>query len=154
MTMFASSRKALRGWLGVAAAAAVLLPLSIAPVRAHPLYDTTRLLEQQGNACLKPAQCRTIVGKKVAIRKGEAAVLTMRCPTSDPYFQGWDVRRHEHIQVTLTEQRTVGLKVIAVNQADAAGSVTLVIGCSSRPTKPTSIMQSAGGFPTKLVRTN
>ena len=55
--------------LTFAAPAAVLLALSVGPAQAHPLYDTTRVLPQQGNACLKPANCKVIEGDREVIRQ-------------------------------------------------------------------------------------
>ena len=140
--------------LTFAAPAAVLLALSLGPAQAHPLYDTTRVLPQQGNACLKPANCKVIEGEKKVIRPAAAAVVTMRCPAATPYFQGWDVRRHEHITVQLLDHDRRSLKVIATNDADSNGVLKVFIGCSAKDSEPTALMQSAGGLPSKPLKKN
>ena len=140
--------------LSLAASAAVLLALSAGQARAHPLYDTTRVISQQGNACLKPANCRVIEGSRKIIRPNAAAVITMHCPAATPYFQGWDVGHHEHIRVQLLDHDRRSLKVIATNDADSNGVAKVFIGCSARNVRPTSLMQSAGGLPSKPLKRN
>ena len=140
------------GLLRVAAPAAILAAVSIGSAQADPLYDTTRVLPQQGNACLKPANCKVIEGDRTVIRQGAAAVVTMRCPAATPYFQGWDVRRHEQITVQMLDHDRKSLKVIATNDADSNGVLKVFLGCSTKDIKPTSLMQSAGGLPSKPLK--
>ncbi len=144
----------LAGLLRLAAPAAIFVRLAIGLAQAHPLYDTTGILVQQGNACLKPVGCKVIPGDQEVIRRGAAAVITMRCPAATPYFQGWDIRRHEHIKVELLDYDRKSLKVVAVNPADTSGTAKIYIGCSTKSIEPSSLMQSAGGFPTKPLKKN
>jgi hypothetical protein len=138
--------------LGVAGAVLAAMTLVAPAVQAHPIYDTTRVLDHQGNACLGERDCRQIASKSTAIKAGQSAGISMRCPTAHPYLQGWDARRDEHISISMAERRAVRLTLVATNHADTPGWTTIIIGCSSTPHHPTAFLQSVNAVPSKMLR--
>jgi hypothetical protein len=138
----------LRPWLGLAAGAFMLLPLLAGPALARPLHDTTRFLVQQGKACVGAVGCRLIDSEPRRIKAGRDAEITAHCPDARPYLVNWDASFHEHISLRLAERGSGGVTVVATNQADATGRVTLVIGCAKNPPGPTLEIRTLGALPT------
>ena len=146
------SRRNIARRLATPALLAGLLPLLAGPAQAHPLYDTTRFLVQQGKACVGAAGCRLIASEPRRIKAGRDAEITARCPDARPYLVNWDASFHEHIGLRLAERRPGGVTVVATNQADATGRVTLFIGCAKDPPAPTVEIQNLGALPTRALK--
>ena len=149
MTTSDGDNTGLRPWLGLAAGALMLLPLAAGPARATALYDTTRVLARQGNACVGATGCKVIASEPRQMKAGRGAKITARCPDARPYLVNWDASYHEHIGLRQLKRRQVGLTVVATNHADAPGRVTLFIGCAKRRPTATLEIQSLGALPTK-----
>ena len=84
------------------------------PALAHPLHDTTRVLAQEGNACVGGGELQ---GHRVraAADQGRQAPGSGALPDARPYRElGRDF--HEHIGIRLVERRPGGLIVVAINQ--------------------------------------
>ncbi len=136
MTTVSSGKITARG-LTLPACFTVMLLLPFGQAQAHPLYDTTRLLREQGNACVGAKGCRLIASEPRRIKAGRVAEITAHCPDARPYLVNWDASFHEHIGVRLAERRPGLVTVVATNQADTTGRVKLIIGCASNPPGPT-----------------
>ncbi len=141
----------LRPWLGLAAGAFMLLPLAAGPARATPLYNTTRVLKQQGNACVGATGCKVIASEPRRIKAGRGDQISARCPDTRPYLVNWDASYHEHIGLRQVKRRQSSVSVAATNHADAPGQVTLFIGCAKRRPTATLEIQSLGALPTKAL---
>jgi hypothetical protein len=148
------SRRTIAGALALPALLASLLPLAAGQVQAHPLYDTTRVLEQEGIACVGRQDCKVIASEPRRIKVGRADDVTARCPDARPYLVNWDARRHEHISVTQLKRWPGGVTVVAINNADAPGRVTLFIGCAKERHRPTVELQSPAALPSKALKVN
>lgn len=139
--------------LAIAAAGALaLLAWSAGPTQAHPLYDTTRVVQQQGNACLATKGCRIIAVKSRRIQAGAAQQIVGRCPDDRPYFVNWDATHHEHVGLRVQDSRRGGVTVIAINHADVPGRVTLHIGCATGKVAQTAQLQSLEALPSKALK--
>jgi hypothetical protein len=138
--------------LATPALLAVLLPLLAAPAQAHPLFDTTRLLQQQGNACVGATGCKVIASEPRRIKVGQADDITAHCPDAHPFLVNWDASHHEHIGITQLERRPGGVTIVAINHADAPGRVTLHIGCAKERPGRTPELQSLQALPSKALR--
>ncbi|MGD9507543.1 MAG: hypothetical protein AB7I59_25320 [Geminicoccaceae bacterium] len=135
---------ALAPWLGML--------LLAGQTQAHPLYDTSRLLTQQGNACVGAKSCRVIKDESKRIRPGRAQQIVARCPDERPWLVNWDATHHEHIGIRQIERRPRAVTVVASNQADASGKVTLFIGCAKNRPGPTPQLQAMNALPSKAVQ--
>ena len=138
--------------LSLMAAAVMLVPLLGGPAQAHPLYDTTRVLEQEGNACVGQKDCKVIASERQRIKAGKALSISAHCPDARPYFVSWDAGHHEHIGIRLVERRSGGLSVVAINHADAPGRVTLFIGCAKERHRRTVELQALEALPSKALK--
>ena len=139
-----------RGWAW--RRALMLLPLAAGPAQAHPLYDTTRVLEQEGNACVGQKDCKVIATERQRIKAGKALSISAHCPDARPFFVSWDAGHHEHIGIRLVERRSGGLSVEANNHADAPGRVTLFIGCAKERHRRTVELLSLEALPSKALK--
>lgn len=147
-----SSRRTRGSALALPAVLALPLLLLAGSAQAYPLHDTTRFLVQQGKACVGAAECRPIASAPRRIKAGRVAEITAHCPEARPHFVNWDASFHEHIGVRVTERRADGVTVVATNQADATGRVTLFIGCAKDPPGPTIEIGSLGALPTRALQ--
>ena len=129
-----------------------LSPIAIDRAQAHPLYDTTRVLTQQGNACAGATRCKIIADDTKRIKAGRAQNITARCPADRPYFVNWDATHHEHIGIRLVQRGFGGVKVTAVNHADVPGRVTLHIGCAKDKAEVSAQLQALDALPTKAIK--
>lgn len=131
---------------------AALLPLLDGQALAHPLYDTTHVLEQQGNACVGATGCRVIASEPRRIKADRADDITARCPDGSPYLVNWDARHHEQIGIKQLERRPRGITVIAINRADVPGQVTLYIGCAKKQPGRTPELETVEALPSKALK--
>lgn len=140
------------------------------PAAAHPLYDTESVLDHTENECLDlpKRECRTIASPRISLGAGAARTLELACAPKRPYVVAWDAEHHEHIRVTLVSDPPVDLRagataaaaavepesvtVLAANQADARGFLTLFIGCSAEPVVGAPFPRSRHGLPTEALR--
>lgn len=136
----------------LALAVCLAMPLLAGPTQAHPLYDTTRLVQQQGNACLGEKGCKVIAIQSKRVKAEAAQQIVGRCPDNRPYLVNWDATHHEHIGIRLMERRPKALTVVAINRADAPGRVTLYIGCSKDHGERTAQLQSLEALPSKAIK--
>lgn len=146
------SRGGIRPIAILAPAALALLSLSAGPTQAHPLYDTTHVVQQQGNACLGQKGCKIIALESTSIKTGAARQIDGRCPDNRPFLVGWDATHHEHIGIRLEEQRAKALTVVAINRADAPGRVRLYLGCATNKVAQTAQLQSLDAMPSKALK--
>lgn len=141
------------GSSGALAAALGLFLTSGAVAHAQTLYNTQRVLDQAGNACLRAAKCVSIEAKTVAVDAGKDASVSLQCPARHPYLLGWDSRHHEHITVTAaprltaSDQASKAVTFVIGNVADASGSATLYLGCSDVEVHPTAAMEQTSALP-------
>jgi hypothetical protein len=141
----------LRWWLGVAAVTFMLPSLLGSAAQATPRYDTTRVVTQQGNACVGAKGCTVIASEPRQIKAGRSDVISARCPDARPYLVSWDARFHEHIALRQLKRWPHSLRVAATNQAGAPGQATLFIGCAKQRPASTVEVQSLGALPTKSL---
>lgn len=73
-------RRTNAGALALPALLASLLLLAAGPAQAHRLFNTTRVLAQQGNACVGVTGRKVVASKPQQITVDRADDITMRCP--------------------------------------------------------------------------
>ena len=129
-----------------------LLPLLYGQALAHPIYDTTHLLQQQGNACVGATGCKVIASEPRRIKVGQADDITARCPDARPFLVNWDASHHEHISIRQLKRWPRVLTVVAINRADAPGRVTLHIGCAKERPGRTPELESVQALPSKAIK--
>jgi hypothetical protein len=134
------------------------LPLALASVLACPAfaaesaYDTSRMLQYDGNECLGVPKCVSVKSPWIPIADNSSKVFTIGCPTASPYAWHWDTEQHEHVVVRLTGRASSGITLRASNQqTGAAGAIRGYLGCSTKPFDPsgTGSMVSRSGVPSK-----
>ncbi len=136
-----------------------VLPFSSATA-TESLYETGRVLQHHDNECVgqKRGNCITVASPRSQVPKGRAIAITVACTRAFPRLVGWDSRHHEHIRLALlsnppAERKGAAtaardeLKVVATNNANAPGNVTLYAGCSRKPWARTPFMSSSEGVP-------
>ena len=134
-------------WFGGLTLATLVISIVQAP--AQTLYRTTRVLDNQGNACLGLGSCAEFPQTVVSVDARQRTTLSPKCPADHPYLVGWDAEHHEHITVAFVGASGTGqLKLVIGNNADVAGSATVSIGCSETYLRQTSLLQSASAIPT------
>lgn len=137
---------------GLTLASGLGMLLLASQAQAHPLYDTSRLLTQQGNACVGAKSCKVIEDKSKRIKPGQAQQITARCPADRPWLVNWDASHHEHIGIRQSQRGSRAVTVVAINQADAPGRATLFIGCAKSKPGPTPQLQALNALPSKAVK--
>jgi hypothetical protein len=137
---------------GLTVASGLGMLLLAGQAQAHPLYDTSRLLTQQGNACVGAKSCKVIKDESKRIKPGRAQQIVARCPDDRPFLVNWDASHHEHIGIRQSERRQRAVTVVAINQADAPGRVTLFIGCAKSNPGRTPELQALNALPSKAVK--
>jgi hypothetical protein len=149
MTLIRLGRDPAR-WLTLASGA--WLSLLAGQAQSHPLYNTSRLLAQQGNACVGARNCEIIKDESKRIKPGRAQEIVAHCPGNRPWLVNWDATHHEHIGIRQAERRPRAVTVVAINQADAPGRVTLFIGCAKNKPGSTPQLQALNALPSKAVQ--
>jgi hypothetical protein len=136
----------------LAVAIAASLPLLSGPAQATQLYDTTHVLQQQGNACVGATGCKVIESKSRRIKPGAAADITAYCPDARPFLVNWDASHHEHIGIRQSERKPRKVTVVAINHADTPGRVTLYLGCATKDPGRTPELKSVEALPSKALK--
>jgi len=153
-------------------AASVVLALamaSAAPASAQSIYDVTRIIGHTKNECIgqRAGNCITVSSPRKWVVVDSSAIIRVSCPSTYPHVVGWDARHHEHISLTalpakppapactpqdddcLADTAPQRLSVAAKNNANARGTVQILVGCSKRPYAGTPIMTSRHAVPSK-----
>ena len=152
------------------AGCALLVALGLAlaagqPADATEIYDTTRILEHEGNECAgaPKGQCAPTPPRRYTIPGGQTKGIELACPESRPHVVGWDADHHEHISLELVppaaeaasaataDHRPGGLTLVVTNHADVPGSASVVLGCSARPVDRAIIVRHTSAVPTKRL---
>jgi hypothetical protein len=136
-----SRRDRLIATLGVTLAAIALASVATAadprPRRGFQadqgLYETSRLLEYQGNECARVPGCVTVQAPPALVRADQVKVVAVQCPDTHPVAWHWDTEQHEHMLVRLVGRTRQGLSFSIRNVADAAGTARIFVGCSTAP---------------------
>jgi hypothetical protein len=159
-----------RGLAYAVPAALTLAMVSAAPVSAQPvIYDVTRIIGHTKNECIgqRAGNCITVSSPRKWVVVDSSAIIRVSCPSTYPHVVGWDARHHEHISLTalpakppastcspgdddcLADTAPQRLSVAARNNANARGTVQILVGCSKRPYAGTPIMTSRQAVPSK-----
>lgn len=131
--------------------ASVLLGLMPAVSPAASIFDTDRVLERSNNECVGVPSCSSLQTPALEIQPDQVEIYAVNCPETFPNVWNWDAEQNEHIVVKLVARTDNGLTLSASNQADAPGSVTTYLGCSTEPFEFNEFgsMQSQSGVPTR-----
>jgi hypothetical protein len=131
------------------------------------IYDTTRILSYEGNECTGVASCQSVQTPKVTIGPGQTLGIKRSCPLTLPFVIGWDTEQHEHIQIALAPKRRPEppfgrfflrkppqkeISLLASNDADTVGDVTIFLGCSATPQKSAVSIEGRGGVASKAIQ--
>ena len=157
--------------LPFAASAVLALATALAaPASAQPvIYDVTRIIGHTKNECIgqRAGNCITVSSPRKWVVVDSSAIIRVSCPNTYPHVVGWDARHHEHISLTalpakppaaacspgdddcLADTTPQRLSVAARNNANARGTVQILVGCSKRPYAGTPIMTSRHAVPSK-----
>ena len=126
--------------LGVTVAAVAVASLATAtdprPRRGQDgqgLYETSRILEYQGNECARVPGCVTVQAPPAVVGPDQVKALAVQCPDTHPVAWHWDTEQHEHMLVRLAGRTRQGLTFSIRNVADAAGTTRIFVGCSTAP---------------------
>jgi hypothetical protein len=120
---------------------------------AHSIYETTRVVQPQGVACVGVKACKVVTVHRKRIPSGTELGMNAKCPAERPYLVNWDAARHEHIGVKVVKRGANKLTVLAANHADAPGSVTLYLGCSPNAVKASARLMAMEAIPSKALLT-
>ena len=83
--------------------------------------------------CLGVPNC---VGRRsdvALVGGGQQTAITVECGGERPHAWHWEPLQHGHIQSSLQQCTPTGLTVLARNVASIAGTVAILVGCSSEP---------------------
>jgi hypothetical protein len=127
------------------------------------LYDTTRVLEHLGNECGGQPGCVTVESRRHRVAAGQSAIVAARCPANHPYVTGWDTEQHEHLAAQAlpprqrsgsaasrseaAEETISRVRIGVANHGDAAGHITVFVGCSAEAPRVASVRRNRSGVP-------